>query len=142
MIRALLDTDVTLDFILERQSFFAEADEIFFRCSNNDFEAYICDITPINIYYIARKQIGREETVQAIADLLTLSKVLGASTRTLQDALNSPINDFEDAVQHQCAVEANLDAIVTRNTEDYHNSMIQVYSPAQFLEFLQKQSVS
>lgn len=30
MIRALIDTDINLDFILQRQPFFAEADEIFF----------------------------------------------------------------------------------------------------------------
>jgi hypothetical protein len=140
--RALLDTDVNLDFILERHPFFAEADEIFFRCSNGDFEAYICDITPINIYYIARKEIGRKKTVQAIADVLKLSKVCGAERRTLQNALDSSINDFEDAVQHQCAVEAGLDAIVTRNTDDYTNSLIQVYSPVEFLEVLQKQPTS
>ena len=137
MIKALLDTDVNLDFILERQPFFALADEIFLRCSNGDFEAYVCDITPINIFYIGRKEIGRQKTIQAIADLLTLAKICTAETSILQKALISLITDYEDAVQHECAVAENLDAIVTRNTKDYKNSSIKVYSPTEFLQFLQ-----
>ena len=122
---------------MQRQSFFARADEIFFRCSNGDFEAYVCDITPINIFYIGRKEIGREKTIQAIADLLTMAKVCAAEKNILQNALSSPITDYEDAVQHECALAENLDAIVTRNTKDYKNSSIKVYSPAEFIQLLQ-----
>ena len=136
MIKVLLDTDVNLDFTLERQPFFAAADEIFLRCSNGDFEAYICEITPINIFYLARKEIGRQKTSQAIADLLTLAKVCTAETSVLQKALVSSITDYEDAVQHECALAENLDAIVTRNTKDYKNSSIKVYSPTEFLQII------
>lgn len=134
MIKALLDTDVNLDFILQRQPFFVEADEIFFPCSNGDFEAYVCDITPINIFYIGRKELGRQKTIQAIADLLTIVKVCTAKKRILQNALTSLITDYEDAVQHECAVAENLDAIVTRNTKDFKNASIKVYSPSEFLQ--------
>ena len=137
MIKALLDTDVNLDFILQRQPFFAEADEIFLRCSNGDFEAYVCDITPVNIFYIGRKEIGRQPTVQAIADLLRMAKICTVEKNILQMALTSPITDYEDAVQHECAAAENLDAIVTRNTKDYKNSSVKIYSPSEFLQFLQ-----
>jgi predicted nucleic acid-binding protein len=136
MIKALLDTDVNLDFILQRQPFFAEADEIFRRCSNGDFEAYICDITPVNIFYIGRKEIGRQPTVQAVADLLKMAKICTVEKNILQTALISPITDYEDAVQHECAMAENLDAIVTRNTKDYKNASIKVYSPTEFLQIL------
>ncbi|MCY7375935.1 MAG: PIN domain-containing protein [Pyrinomonadaceae bacterium] len=137
MIKALLDTDINLDFILQRQPFFVEADEIFLRRSNGDFEAYVCDITPMNIFYIGRKEVGRQKTIQAIADLLTMAKVCAAEKNILQTALSSPITDYEDAVQHECALAENLDAIVTRNTKDFKNSSVKVYSPAEFLQFLQ-----
>ena len=135
--KALLDTDVNLDFVLQRQPFFIEADEIFFRCSNGDFDGYICDITAINVFYLARKQIGRQKTLQAVTDLLTMTNICTAEKSILQAALTSPITDFEDAVQHECAVAENLDAIVTRNIKDYKNSTVKVYSPDEFLNFLQ-----
>lgn len=137
MTKALLDTDVSLDFILQRQPFFVEADEIFLRCSNGDFEAYVCNITPINIFYIGKKEIGRQPVIQAISDLLTLAKICKADSQILQTALTSPITDYEDAVQHECAVAENLDAIVTRNAKDFKNASIKIYSPVEFLQFLQ-----
>jgi hypothetical protein len=54
-----------------------------------------------------------------------------------QNALTLGFKDFEDAVQHESAIAENLDAIVTRNTKDYKNSSIDVYSPDGFLQFLQ-----
>ena len=137
MIRALIDTDVNLDFILRRQPFFAEADKIFLHCLNRDFDAYICDITPINIFYIGRKEIGRQAAIKAIKDLLIMVKVCSVEKSFLLKALSSPIKDYEDAVQHECAIAENLDAIVTRNLKDYKNSTVKVYSPTEFLQFLQ-----
>ena len=66
MIRALLDTDVNLDFVLARQPFFIEAKEIFLGLAQNKFEAYIADITAINIYYFGRKEKGRDDTFERI----------------------------------------------------------------------------
>ena len=55
----------------------------------------------------------------------------------LQTAINSPITDYEDAVQHECALAENLDAIITRNTKDYKNSSVKIYSPTEFIQLLQ-----
>ena len=54
----------------------------------------------------------------------------------LQNALTSPITDYEDAVQNECALAENLDAIVTRNTKDYKNSSVKIYSPTEFLQMI------
>lgn len=137
MIKILFDTDVCLDFILHRQPFFTEADEIFLRCSNAEFEAYICAVTPINIFYVGRKEIGRSKVIQAIDDLLIMTKICTTNSKILQTALISPITDYEDAVQHESAVAENLDAVVTRNLKDFKNATIDVYSPDEFLQILQ-----
>jgi predicted nucleic acid-binding protein len=136
MIKVLLDTDVNLDFVLQRQPFFVEADEIFLRCINGEFDAYVCDITPINIFYVGRKEIGRNKTIQAIDDLLIMTNICMVNLNMLKSALTSPITDYEDAVQHECAVAENLDAIVTRNTKDFKNSTVKIYTPDEFLQVL------
>ncbi len=58
--RVLLDNDVVLDFLLIRQPFYAEADEIFIRLQNKEFKAYISAITPINAFYTTRKEKGKD----------------------------------------------------------------------------------
>lgn len=135
--KILLDTDVNLDFILDRQPFFNDAKEIFIQIAQSNVEAYITSITPINIFYIGRKEIGRKLVLQEINKLLQIVKICQTDLQILQSALTSPITDFEDAVQHECAVAENLDAIVTRNLKDYKNSSIKVYSPSEFLQVLQ-----
>lgn len=136
MMRILIDTDVTLDFILQRQLFFAEASEIFRRLGNGEFEAYISAVTPINVFYFTRKANGLTGARQAVQDLLVSMKICEINSKILQTAINSPITDFEDAVQHECAVSENLDAIVTRNTKDYKNASVKVYTPSEFLQVI------
>lgn len=137
MTRVLLDTDVNLDFVLARQPFFAEAKEIFLQLARRKFEAYISGITAINIYYIGRKEKGRDATLDELEKLLPLVSVCAVNSAILQKALTSKIPDYEDAVQHECAVAETLDAIVTRNVKDYKNASVKVYAPADFLQFLQ-----
>ena len=134
--RALLDSDVNLDFILQRQPFFVEAAEIFTRLGNGEFNAYVSAVTPINVYYFTRKAKGISGARQAVQDLLIAAKICVIDSRILQNAHNSPITDYEDAVQHECAVAENLDAIVTRNVKDYKNASIKVYSPTEFLQII------
>ena len=137
MMRVLLDTDVNLDFVLQRQPFFAEASEIFTRLGNGEFDAYVSAVTPINVYYFTRKAKGISSAKQAVQDLLIAVRICAVDDKILQYAHNSPITDYEDAVQHECAAAENLDAIVTRNTKDYKNSSVKIYSPSEFLQFLQ-----
>lgn len=138
MIRVLLDTDVTLDFVLQRMPYFVEAKEIFVFLTQNKFEAYFCATTPLNIAYIAQKQVGTVQTRQNIAKLLQLVKISKIDAQILQNAINSPITDYEDAVQHESAIADNLDAIVTRNTKDFANATVKIYSPIEFLEVLKQ----
>ena len=134
--RVLLDNDVNLDFVLARHPFFVEAEQIFIAAAQNKFGAYIASISAINIYYIGRKEIGRNSVLQELEKLLKLVKVCSVDSNNLQAAITSTITDYEDAVQHECALAENLDAIVTRNTKDYKNATVKVYSPSEFLQIL------
>ncbi|HXG83306.1 MAG TPA: PIN domain-containing protein [Pyrinomonadaceae bacterium] len=135
--RVLLDTNVVIDFVLARQPFFAEADEIFVSLQNNEFEAFVSSITPINVFYTTRKEKDKPTAFAAIEELLKVVEITGSDKHIFQNALALNFNDYEDAVQSACAAAENLDAIVTRNIKDYKNAALPVYSPADFLKFLQ-----
>jgi hypothetical protein len=74
--------------------------------------------------------------LQSVKDLLNAVEVCQTDFQTLQNATNSLITDYEDAVQHECAMIENLDAIITRNAKDFANAIIKVYSPTEFLQLL------
>lgn len=138
--RVLLDSNVVLDFILKRSEFFAEADEIFVRLQNLEFECYICAITPINAFYTARKEIGKDAAFASVKALLNLIEICPSDKTVMQTAFELGFSDYEDAVQCASAMAENLDAIVTRNTKDYKTSSIPVYSPRDFIQVLQNES--
>lgn len=135
--RILVDTNVILDYVLERHPFHAEAEEIILRVARKEFVGYVSSITPINVYYTGRKLKGKDATIKAVRRLLRLFEVCAADKKVLQKAFVLQFNDYEDAVQHECAVAENLDAIVTRNVKDFKNASVKIYSPAEFLRFLQ-----
>ncbi|HEV2859783.1 MAG TPA: PIN domain-containing protein [Pyrinomonadaceae bacterium] len=134
--RALLDTDVLLDVIMMRAPFAAAAGELLDLNEQGLFEAYISGVTPVNIFYIARKAKSSAGLRQAVAELLQAVKVCPLDGSILTTALSSPIADYEDAVQHACAVASRLDAIVTHNLEDYKNATPPLFAPADFLNHL------
>lgn len=134
--RVLLDTNVVLDFVLERSQFFDEADGIFLKCRNKEIEAFVSPITPINVFYTTRKEIDKATAFSAVEELLNLVEIAQSSIKIYQDALLGDFSDHEDAVQHESAVAENLDALVTRNQKDFNKSKIKVYSSAEFLQRL------
>ncbi len=136
--RVLLDTNIVLDFVLARQPFFVEADGIFIELQNGKFEAFVSPITPINVFYTTRKERDKTTAFSAIEELLKVVRITKSNNYIFHKALSLGFNDYEDAVQHECALAENLDAIVTRNTKDYKNASIEIYSPDEFLQILQK----
>ncbi len=135
--KILLDNDVVLDYVLERQPFYMPAEEIFMLNAKNDITVYISGITPVNVFYTGRKLKGKDFTFKAVRRLLLLVEVCRMDKQALQNAFTLNFTDYEDAVQCASAIAENLDAIVTRNTTDYKNSSVKVYSPGEFLQFLQ-----
>ena len=49
---------------------------------------------------------------------------------------NKEFTDLEDGLQYQCAVEENVDFIITRNKKDFLASKIPVYTPSEFLQII------
>jgi predicted nucleic acid-binding protein len=133
MMRALLDTDVVLDALLRRAPFVVDSYGLWQACTAGRLEGWISAITPINVFYIARKQVGADRARQHVADLLTAFQVLPIDAAALRTAHALPMDDFEDAVQAASAAAAGLDALVTRNTRDYSAAPLPILTPAEAL---------
>ena len=58
--------------------------------------------------------------------LRLLTHVLPIDEETIDLALASSFTDFEDAIQYYAALPQNLDAIVTRNKEDYRPAKLPI----------------
>ena len=134
--RVLLDTDVILDFVLEREPYLEAAAELMDLNTRATYQGFVSSITPINVFYVGRKAVGATKARQRISDLLVALEVCPVTHLTLSTALNLPFRDYEDAVQHSSALAGGLDAIVTRNVKDYKNATLPILTPVDFLQHL------
>ena len=51
-------------------------------------------------------------------------------------ALTANFRDFEDAIQYSTAIINQLEAIITRNPQDYPNVTIRILTPTQLIQEL------
>lgn len=137
--RSLFDTNVILDYVLERHPFHADAEKIVLLVAAEDITGYLSSITPVNVFYTGRKLKGKDHALKEVRRLVRLFEIATADKQTLQNAFDLDFSDYEDAVQCASAISESLDAIVTRDSSDFEKSPIPVYSPAEFLEMLQIQ---
>ena len=129
----LLDTNVVLDYTMERGEFFAPADRIMDEIIAGRLRGYVTASQITDFYYFLEKEFSHEKAVRVIADLITSVRVIGVNRETIDAALASGMLDFEDAVQTVAAKDLGIDIVVTRDPEGYCNSGLQVYLPEEFL---------
>lgn len=140
--RVLIDSDIYLDYVLQRTPFETDANEIFELLAQEKIIAFVCALTPATVFYFTRKAKGIGGAYAAINDLLLTANICTVDLDVLRDAEKLGFSDYEDAVQCASAMAENLDVIVTRNTKDYVKSPIKVYSPTEFLYALQNDSIN
>lgn len=136
--KLFIDANVILDLILKRQHFFDNIAEIVTLAENKNYKLCLSSVTFVNVNYIACKFTDKKNVLESLKKLRILFDVLSVSETEIDKALYSKFNDFEDAVQHYCAVKNNCDYIITRNSKDFKNSEIPVMTPTEFLSSLYK----
>jgi predicted nucleic acid-binding protein len=131
--KALLDTNVILDFVLLRRPFADDATALWVANEQGRYEAYISAITPVNLIYVAGKEIGRALAQDAVGELLSRIRICAIDATVVRAAHSLQWSDYEDAVQHASATASGIEAIVTRNLNHYKNATLPIFSPAAFL---------
>jgi predicted nucleic acid-binding protein len=127
--RVLVDTNVVLDFLQEREPFVENAARLFERIDAGEIEGFIAATTITNIYYIVRRAAGAVVAQDAITQALADLNICAVNREVLEQAIALGFRDFEDAVQYVCGVVHNVDAIVTRDVSGFTSAEIPVVLP-------------
>jgi predicted nucleic acid-binding protein len=133
MTKVFVDTDVCIDLLSGRQPFNNMAEILFSLADLGQIKIYVSSISFANIDYVLRSQYSTTHSRKIVANFKTIVNVLSVDNKTIDLAIASDFNDFEDAIQYCCAIENNLTTIITRNTKDYKKSTIKVVTPEVFL---------
>ena len=133
MTKVFVDTDVCIDLLSGRQPFNKSAEILFSLGDSGAVKLYVSALSFSNIDYVLRSQYSATHSRQIIGKFKTLVNVLAVDSKTIDLAIASDFNDFEDAIQYSCALENNLSILVTRNVKDYKKATIKVLTPETFL---------
>ncbi len=131
--RVLVDTNVVLDVLLGRKPFVDKAARVFGLVERGQVEGLLCATTVTTLDYLLAQTLSRPESTETIRRLLGIFEIAPVTRLVLEEALRSRIADFEDAVLEQAGRLAGADAIVTRNTRDFRNSIIKALEPDELL---------
>ncbi|MCL1469203.1 PIN domain-containing protein [Argonema antarcticum] len=135
--KVLLDTNIILDSAIERQPFVYESDRIFLLIEQQKFEGYVSASTFGDLYYLIRKAKGRDLALYFLINLANLCRIANVNEAAISIALTANFRDFEDAIQYSTAVINQLDAIVTRNPQDFTNVSLRILTPTQLIQELE-----
>lgn len=134
--KVLIDTNVVLDVLLERQPFVENAIALFEQIELGNIAGAIAATTLTNIFYIIRKAESREAAISAVNRLLIGLQFCAVDRQTVETALSLGLKDFEDSIQLACALLNQLDGIVTRDSKDFIGGQLPIYSPTELLSQL------
>ena len=135
--RVLVDTNIMLDALLEREPFFGDARALMEAIDSGQVVGYVTATTITNIFYIVGRQTRSIERANlAVSETLTAMQICLVDRDILEAAFAFNMRDFEDAVQLACAIAENLEAIITRNPQDFEGAGLPILSARQLFESL------
>lgn len=135
MDKALIDTDVILDFFFDRQPYVEYSAQVIGLCETNKIKGFVTPVIYSNIYYILRRTARHDKVIDNLKQLLMITDVLSMDKEVVSNALNSGFKDFEDSLQNFAAMKhGEIDVILTRNLRDFSKSEIGVLTPESYIK--------
>jgi len=132
-----IDTDVIIDFLIDRKPYSREAAIIFTLIEEKKLRGYVSSLSFSNLYYVLRKVESHNKVLAKLDSISEIVNILKVDQQTIRYALDTGFLDFEDSIQYCCARNSKkIDVLITRNTKDYKNSEIPIMTPADFLKMV------
>jgi len=132
-----IDTDVIIDFLIDREPHSREAAIIFTMIEQKKLKGYVSSLTFSNLYYVLRKIESHNKVIAKLDSISRLLTILKVDQQIIKLAIASEFPDFEDSIQYNCALGyKKIDVLITRNIKDYKGSQIPVMTPAIYLKMV------
>jgi predicted nucleic acid-binding protein len=132
----LIDLNLVLDVLQKREPFYAASAGVLACAETGLVEGLVAAHTLTTLFYLVAKDQSAERARVALTELLQFLSVAPVDEAAIEQALNLPYTDFDDAVQMMAAVQAGAQYLVTRNVQDYRAGPLPVLQPAELLALL------
>ena len=137
--RLLVDTNVYLEHILEREKY--DVARSFFKTAL--FRKNQLVITSMSLrdieYLYQKKSHDRELTRKMLSGIYsTVYKVISTTADAAIESIYNDVKDYEDSLQIVASEESMCDAIVTFNKKDFEQSKVPVFTPEEIIGLLSR----
>lgn len=129
----LIDANILLDVLSNRQEFIKESSLIWKLCETAQLKGYVSTLSIANLVYIMRKELDAKKIEEVISLLGMIFEFVELSTADIMTASKMGWRDFENAIQSSTAQRIYADYIITRNVKGYSGSKVPAYTPGELL---------
>lgn len=135
----LIDTNVALDCILNREPFVDMSKRVIDLPKEYDVIEFVSATTVTDIYYIAYRHLKNRETVMMLLkEFLETVQIADVTHKEIYTALDLNWDDFEDSIQYSVAALNNFDGIVTRNMKGFDDAEVKIFTPEEICEYIEE----
>jgi predicted nucleic acid-binding protein len=129
MKRVLVDVNVVLDVLLDRQPHVEGSAAVWAAIETGASEGMLAAHAVTTIHYLIRKELGAARARETLSAILRVFGVAAVDGPVIQEALGLSMSDFEDSVTAAAARLAGCDSIVTRDPKGFRGSPIRPLTP-------------
>ena len=129
MKRILFDTNVVLDVLLDRRPHVEASAAAWAAVETGACEGMLAAHALTTIHYLVRKELASGKARRIVSAILRVFGVAAVDGSVVQEALQLPLSDFEDAVTAAAALLAGCDYIVTRDPRGFRGSPVRPLTP-------------
>lgn len=134
MKKVFVDTNILLDVLLERHPFCEPAQTLWTMVEQKKLAGAVSAISFNNIFYLIRKFSTAEKAYQALNTLSDIFKIVEVNQRIIKETLKTQWPDFEDGIQHACALKFGAKVILSRDTKGFGSGKVPVMGCSEYLE--------
>ena len=131
--RIFLDTNVILDYLLEREPFYYDALKLWAACEEGTVEGYVSALTVNNVHYIAHRLKSETTAMIAVRGILSVFNVVPLDKELMKLAADFHDRDYEDDIQLQSAIRSGCAHLFTRDPTHFHTKALAIVPPSSFL---------
>jgi len=138
MKRILFDTNVLLDVLLDRQPYVEGSAAAWEAVETGMVEGMLAAHAVTTIHYLVRREMGTTKALRLVLSILRVFRIAAVDGAVIQEALQLPFSDFEDAVTAAAARLAGCECIVTRDPKGFRGSPVRSLAPEAVIPLLGK----
>jgi predicted nucleic acid-binding protein len=132
----LFDINVVLDVLLNREPHAEASASAWALVEDGIADGFLAAHAVTTIHYLIRKEMGAAKATRMISAILTVFAVAPVNGAVIQQAMQLPSPDFEDAVTAAAALLAGCDYIVTRDPKGFRGSPVRTLTPEALMPIL------